>query len=90
MSKPPCVNCYLDTDGLKKLWMTEWQLNHLLDLGKLLATTSYVIVSNLIECFLLFLSTHHTHLAMTTIHTETFIIQILKSVKQKLTNNTAA
>lgn len=46
---------WLDANRLEERRMTQWQLDHLLDLRQLLATSTDVIVTDCVQSFLLFL-----------------------------------
>jgi hypothetical protein len=42
---------WLNTDSLEERWMTQWQLNHFLDLCQLLTASTDVIVTDSVKSF---------------------------------------
>jgi hypothetical protein len=46
---------WLDTESLEQRWMTQWKLNHFLDLRELLAAAANVVVADIVKRFIFFL-----------------------------------
>ena len=52
---------YLDANGFEELGMSQWKLDHLFDLCQLLTTSTNVVVTHLVQCILLLLTSQaHT------------------------------
>ena len=55
------TNSYLDANGFEELGMSQWKLDHLFDLCQLLTTSTNVVVTHLVQCILLLLTSQaHT------------------------------